>query len=178
MLDGAEIRIRPIKLSDASPLAELLVLNRDHLAPWEPERLPEWFTAMGQRDVIRRALDHHRRELGWAGAIVDQTGQLLGRVNLHNIVRGAAQSASLGYWVDAAHTGRGVATAAVAAILRVAFEELALHRVEAGTLVHNTASQRVLLHNGFTLIGVARQSIHIAGRWQDHQLYQAVNPDD
>lgn len=73
--------------------------------------------------------------------------------------------------------GRGVATTAVDAILRVAFDELGLHRVQAGTLVHNRASRRVLAKNGFTEIGLAPRYLQIAGRWQDHVLHQRLADD-
>jgi ribosomal-protein-alanine N-acetyltransferase len=61
-------------------------------------------------------------------------------------------------------------------MVRLAFEELRLHRVEAGTLVHDTASQRVLGRNGFVRYGLAPQYLHIAGRWQDHVLFQVLSP--
>ena len=75
------------------------------------------------------------------------------------------------------HQGRGVATAAVRAVLAVAFDRLGLHRVQAGTLVHNTASRRVLAKNGFAEIGFAPRYIRIAGRWQDHVLHQRLADD-
>jgi [ribosomal protein S5]-alanine N-acetyltransferase len=62
-------------------------------------------------------------------------------------------------------------------IVRVAFEELELHRVEAGTLVDNVASQRVLEKNGFTRIGLARRYLRIAGAWRDHILFQRTIED-
>jgi ribosomal-protein-alanine N-acetyltransferase len=95
---------------------------------------------------------------------------------LSNIVRGAFQSCNLGYWVRATHQGRGLATATVADIMRLAFDELRLHRIEAGTLLHNRASQRVLERNGFVRFGIAPQYLNVAGRWQDHAMYQALNP--
>jgi ribosomal-protein-alanine N-acetyltransferase len=53
-----------------------------------------------------------------------------------------------------------------------AFAELDLHRLEAGTLVDNLASQRVLTKNGFERIGLARNYLHISGAWRDHVLFQ------
>jgi [ribosomal protein S5]-alanine N-acetyltransferase len=108
--------------------------------------------------------------------IVDD-GEVVGRITMSDVVRGAFQSAHLGYWVAASHTGRGVATAAVAATARMAFTELRLHRLQADTLLHNTASQRVLERNGFVRIGTAPAYLRIAGRWQDHHLHQLVNQE-
>jgi Acetyltransferase (GNAT) domain len=75
--------------------------------------------------------------------IVD-SGALAGVIELSNLASGPFQSATVGYWVDDAHRGRGLATRGVAAIVELAFGELGLHRLEAATLVDNLASQRVL----------------------------------
>ena len=56
--------------------------------------------------------------------------------------------------MSAADNGRGLATAAVRDMIRVAFDELGLHRIQAGTLLHNIGSQRVLERNGFVRFGV------------------------
>jgi limonene-1,2-epoxide hydrolase len=59
-------------------------------------------------------------------------------------------------------------------MIDVAFAELGLHRIEAGTLPHNARSQAVLERNGFVRFGLAPAYLKIAGRWQDHVLYQAL----
>jgi ribosomal-protein-alanine N-acetyltransferase len=53
-----------------------------------------------------------------------------------------------------------------------------LHRLEGGTLLHNEASQRVLLRSGFEFFGIAPKLLFIAGAWQDHRLYQRILHDD
>lgn len=70
--------------------------------------------------------------------------------------------------------GQGIATAAVCAVMRVAFEDVGLHRIQAGTLVHNVGSRRVLEKAGFEAIGLARDYLRIDGAWRDHVLYQAL----
>jgi len=77
--------------------------------------------------------------------------------------------------VAQARNGRGIATTAVKLVVREAFMVLGLHRVEAGTLVDNVASQRVLEKAGFERIGLARRYLHIAGAWRDHILFQRLS---
>jgi [ribosomal protein S5]-alanine N-acetyltransferase len=168
------VTTRLIMLDDAAPLAELIRRNREFLAPWEPVRAEGYFTEDGQRRIIEDAL---RRcgEQSMVPHVILAHGDIVGRVNLNNIVRGPFQSASLGYWVSARHNGRGIATEAVSQIKHLAFGELGLHRIEAGTLLHNAGSQRVLERNGFERFGLARAYLQIAGRWQDHVMFQAVN---
>ncbi|HEY0240743.1 MAG TPA: GNAT family protein [Friedmanniella sp.] len=171
-----QVTVRPVRVDDAVALTALLVRNRTALAPWEPVRPDSYFTVEGQRVALAEAQRHHERGEDHPGLVLVD-GEPAGRMNLSHVVRGAAQSVSLGYWIDVDHQGRGVATAAVRAVLAVAFGELGLHRVDAGTLVHNHASRRVLAKNGFTEIGLAPRSVRIAGRWQDHVLHQRLADD-
>jgi RimJ/RimL family protein N-acetyltransferase len=73
---------------------------------------------------------------------LDDYVTVVGRVTLNEIVRGPFQPCHLGHWLSSAANGRGLATAAVRDIVRVAFGELGLHRIQAGTLIDNVRSQR------------------------------------
>lgn len=168
---------RLITVDDAPALTELVRRNREFLAPWEPLRDDAYFTVGVQRAGIEDSLVRHAQGTTAPRVILDQSGALVGRITLSGIVRGPFQSCSLGYWVDESHNGQGLATAAVGEILRVAFADLKLHRVQAETLPHNVASQKVLMRNGFTRIGFAPQYLSIAGRWQDHVLFQVLNSE-
>ena len=168
--------LRLVREDDAAELAALLTANREFLAPWEPLREASWFTAAGQLTALTESLLMHARGISYP-MVIELDDRIVGRANLNSIVRGAGQYASVGYWVAESVTGRGIATAAVAELRRTAFAGLNLHRLEAGTLPHNVASQRVLERNGFTRYGLAPQYVRIAGRWQDHLLYQLLNPD-
>jgi ribosomal-protein-alanine N-acetyltransferase len=167
-------RTRPVVPEDAAAIARLQAANRAFLAPWDAIRPDAFYTEAGQAVEVQRMIT--RREQGTlvAHAILDDDRALVGVIRLNDIVRGAFESCSLGYWVDRAANGRGYASGAVAAMVAVAFGELALHRVEAATLRHNAASQRVLAKNGFERFGMAPQYIRIAGEWQDHDLFQLL----
>jgi [ribosomal protein S5]-alanine N-acetyltransferase len=167
---------RIVSLDDAAPLAALVRANRAFLAPWEPVHDDDYFTAAGQHGSLALALEAYQRGAMVPLVILDEGGQPVGRININGIVRGASQSGTVGYWVSQSHNGRGFASAAVADVIQMAFTDLRLHRLEAGTLLHNTASQRVLLRNGFTPFAVAPSYLNIAGKWQDHILFQRLAP--
>jgi ribosomal-protein-alanine N-acetyltransferase len=93
-------------------------------------------------------------------------------VTISNLLYGPFRSANLGFWVAQRLNGKGLATRAVGEAVEIAFGELGLHRLEAGTLVNNVASQRVLEKNRFERIGLAPRYLQIAGEWRDHLLYQ------
>lgn len=162
-------------LDDAIALSALVSANREHLAPWQPRQAEVWFSEEGQAEGIRASLEAHSAGRQVPHVIVAD-GVVVGRIALNSVIRGAFQSASIAYWVDSTQTGRGIATAAVAKIVDLAFDDLQLHRVQGETLPRNAASRRVLEHNGFVEYGIAMDYLHIAGRWQDHVLYQRVHP--
>lgn len=168
-------RIRLLEPADAAELAALVRANRDFLAPYDPVRPDSHYTESGQRRRIAELRAQHGHGTCAPFAIVDDDGSIAGCVTLSGIVRGPLQSASLGYWVAEDRNGRGLAAAAVATTVGLAFQELALHRVEAGTLVDNVRSQRVLARNGFERYGLAPRYLKIAGRWRDHVLFQRLN---
>jgi ribosomal-protein-alanine N-acetyltransferase len=171
--DGYDLR--PLSPDDAAALAEAYVRNQDHLKRWEPRRPDEFFTADGQRDVIAGRLE--QVELGLYDCWVLWHGtQVVGTANLQNIVRGAMQGADVGYWVDADHVRKGLATAALEHLVQRA-RDLGLHRVGASTRLDNRPSQGVLLRCGFEQYGLIRQFLYLDGAWRDSVLFNLVLHD-
>jgi [ribosomal protein S5]-alanine N-acetyltransferase len=166
--------LRPLHIGDAERLAELVVRSREFLAPWEPLRPDSYFTLAGQQEAVALSLKSAASGLTEPFVILDDDGEVVGRINLNNIVRGPFQSASMGYWLDEQATGRGLATMAAGELVALAFGNLELHRVEAGTLPTNLASQAVLLRNGFEQFGYAPRYLSIAGVYSDHLLFQRL----
>jgi ribosomal-protein-alanine N-acetyltransferase len=168
-------RIRELDVADAPALAGAYRRNREHLAPWEPVRDESFFTERGQATASAGQLASARQGLvvPW---VVTHGERIVARVNLNNIVRGVLRSGALGYWVDVEHTRRGLAVGMVEFACEEALAR-GLHRVEAGTMLHNVASQRVLERCGFEVYGTAPSYLFIAGAWQDHRLFQRILHD-
>ena len=179
MIDlAAGIRLRMLDAGDGPELAAAYVRNRTHLAPWDPIRDEDFYTAeVQERGVLTLLADRDARRVTPFVLVRDEDAAVVGRVNVNNIVRGAFHSADLGYWIDASLAGRGLMTRAVAAVCEHAASDLELHRLQASTLLHNAASQRVLAANGFERIGMAPKYLRIAGEWQDHVLFQRILTD-
>jgi [ribosomal protein S5]-alanine N-acetyltransferase len=175
--DPSTVSIRLLRPSDAADLAKLYQANRQFLAPWEPTRDEAFFTHAGQEQRTTEMLGQFVAGHAFP-YLIEVDGAVAGRVNITNVSRGPFQNGQLGYWVDQQLNRRGVASRAVAAALDQAFNRHGLHRVEAATLVDNEASQRVLTRNGFHRIGLAPRYLQIAGRWQDHVLFQRIAEPD
>ena len=130
--------------------------------------------------VLRRhvqSLELARREDRRYAFGIWEDASLAGTLSLSNVIRGPMLTATIGLWLDHETRGRGVGKRAIALACRTAFEELGLHRVDAGVQPTNLASLGALRANGFTEIGVARQYLLIGGRWTDHLLLERLNPD-
>jgi [ribosomal protein S5]-alanine N-acetyltransferase len=175
---GERVYLRYPSMQDYSAWAELRALSRQYLAPWEPQWARDELTRSSFRRRLRAALREARDDLGYSYLIFAETPQrLVGGLNISNVRRGIAQTASIGYWIGAPYAGRGLMTEAARAVAPFAFTSLRLHRLEAACLPTNTASMRVLEKAGFRLEGMARQYLKIDGRWQDHNLYALLQDD-
>ena len=166
--------LRPVRAGDGAALSRAYLANREHLAPWEPLRTEAFFSVEVQERSAQQCVEESAAGRSARFVIESDDGEVRGRVNLNNIVRGAFWSADLGYWVDVSRLRRGLASRSVAQVAEYARSELGLHRLQAATLLHNIGSQRVLLENGFERIGFAPKYLRIAGEWQDHILFQRL----
>ncbi|MFD7262948.1 GNAT family N-acetyltransferase [Streptomyces sp. NPDC059874] len=178
IIDGVEMR--GLELGDAAGLAEAVERNRAYMKPYEPVRSEAFYTERGQLERIEGMLADRDggRLVPWVFVETGGVGAVIGVINLGSIALGPLCSGGVGYWVDAAWHGKGLATAALEEVCRVAREEVGLHRVEAQTLLDNVASQRVLRKVGFEECGMAPRYLHIDGAWRDHRLFQRLLHDD
>ena len=156
---------------NAGEVLRLVRDNREHLRQWEPRRDAAYFTLAGQRALLAQAAAEHARGTEDICGVRDLDARLVGRVALTGIERGPFRSCHLGYFIDHRFSGRGHATAAVRLMLRRAFDELGLHRVEAACMPANLASIRVLRKCGFRTEGLARSYLCINGVWEDHRRF-------
>ena len=164
--------------ADVPALVELETRNREQLLVGAPRRDEDWFTEAGQRTALAHALAAEEAGIGVPLGIrllAEGESRLVGRLTLSGITRGAFQSASLGYWVDEAETGRGIATHAVHLAVALAFGGLGLHRLQAEVQVGNDVSARVLERCGFTEYGLAPDYLRLGDGWADCRLFQLVH---
>ncbi|HXJ62991.1 MAG TPA: GNAT family N-acetyltransferase [Actinomycetota bacterium] len=124
--------------------------NRAYFAASISDRGDEFFEHFEERhDAL---LAEQEAGVGAYYVLVDDDGSILGRFNLVFVGEGVAE---LGYRVAQHATGRGVATAAVRDICRLAASQYAITEVRAAVAHGNLASRRVLLKAGFTAVGPA-----------------------
>lgn len=173
LADDRRVRLRLVEHHDAAALAAAYRENREHLAPWEPLRPDIYFDAAMQAASITRM--RQCLDAGTHLPLVLTDGEaIIGAVTISNIVRGGYQHGDLGYWLDHRYVGRGVMSAAIEKTMIMAREDLRLHRLQAAAMPANTRSRQTLLRAGFHHVGLARQYMSIAGRWEDHDLFERL----
>jgi [ribosomal protein S5]-alanine N-acetyltransferase len=164
---------------DAAALLEYARRNDGPQRPWSP---PTPLDAFTDQYILRRIRDaqqqlaagsHVRLWFRWRH---EERGPFVGALTLSGIELGPFRSARVGYHVDHELQGRGLMSEALRAVIRYAFDELRLHRLEASVIPSNERSVRVLERAGFVVEGYARKYLFINGQLRDHLLTSLSNP--
>ena len=135
-------------------------------SPLKPSVRPEMTT-----DEAIRYLHKQAREGTTYPFAIEVDGAFAGQITVNNIVRGSAQFASVGYWLDRDVAGRGVMPTAVALVIDHCFRSAGLHRIEIAIRPENSNSLRVVEKLGIREVGYAPRFLHIDGAWRDHRIY-------
>jgi ribosomal-protein-alanine N-acetyltransferase len=105
------------------------------------------------------------------------SGDLVGAVNLSEIILGLFRSTYLGYYGFAPHNGQGLMAEGVSLAVSHAFRALRLHRVEANIQPANRASIALVQSLGFVNEGLSRRYLKVAGRWRDHERWATITEE-
>ncbi|WP_433244642.1 GNAT family N-acetyltransferase [Actinomadura nitritigenes] len=103
------------------------------------------------------------------------SGAIAGVVNINSIIRGRFQSASIAYAAFAPTAGQGYMTEGLTLVVRYAFEQLQLHRLEAQIQPDNHASLKLVRKVGFRYEGCSPELLYIDGAWRDHERWAITN---
>ncbi len=177
------VGIRPMRLRDATAWSEVRTRNEDWLSPWEGGLPSQPAGGWGERHspaVFATMLRVLRREARAGRTLpfgVTYDGQLAGQVTVASVVRGALDSANVGYWVDGRLAGRGILPTALALVTDHCFGPVGLHRLEANIRPENAASRRVVGKLGFRPEGVHLRYLFTDGQWRDHLCFALTAED-
>ncbi|MGY1680153.1 GNAT family N-acetyltransferase [Geodermatophilus sp. SYSU D01176] len=178
-LSWGPVELHPPRRRDAEDWSRVRVANEAWLAPWEPTAAGPWaarHTPAAYRVMRRAAL--RRAAMGMSlPFVVRVEGRLAGQVTIDNVVRGALRSGNLGYWIDRAVAGRGMASLAVALVCDHAFGPARLHRVQADIRPENAPSRALVHRLGFRHEGLLRRYLDIDGDWRDHDTFALLAED-
>jgi ribosomal-protein-alanine N-acetyltransferase len=158
------VLLRVPERSDRDEFLELMGASRAFHSPWA--------TAPTDADRFAAYLADSRRVDFEAMLVCRQDdGAILGFFNLSQIVRYGLQSAYLGYAVGKPFAGQGYMREGIELVLRHAFMNLRLHRIEANIQPGNQASLALARGAGFRHEGFSPRYLKISGRWRDHERW-------
>ncbi len=171
-LDAGDCRLRPFSVADREGLAE--VANDRRIWRNLTDRFPHPYTLQDADEWIRLCAREGEPPRSLA---IDLDGRLVGGIGLELLGGQKAQVANIGYWVAPQWWNRGIATEALRAMTRYAFETFALRRLQATVFGWNPASSRVLEKCGYRFEGRLRRAIVKAGEITDELCYGLLRED-
>lgn len=158
------VRLSRPSARDLNELSELARASRGLHRPWV-------YLSPTQEGWRRYLLRTHRDDFVSYLLRRRDNDELVGVVNLSEIVRGVFQSAYLSFYAHARHAGRGLMKEGVGAAIRKAFRVHRLHRVEANIQPGNRTSLRLVRALGFRREGLSPKYLKIGGQWRDHERW-------
>jgi len=180
VLVGRRVRLRPLVDSDFNEWREVRERCRDWLLPWEPgppgvppDLVGDW-RSFATRCSSRAREAKAGNAYGFGIFVGDR---FAGEMNLSSVQRGPFQNGYVGYWVDRALAGHGYVPEAAVVMMRFAFEDLSLHRLQVSVVPRNSASRRVAEKLGLRHEGVAVRYLQINGNWEDHIRYAVTSEE-
>lgn len=163
----------------AQEVLDFYINNKDIFEPYEPERPDKFYTRAYQRALLAceyTAMTKMQSVRFWVFKKEDPD-KIIGTVSFSNIQPYIYSSCNIGYKFDKNYHHQGYAYEALVKIIHIIFTECKLHRINAYVMPDNISSQRLIRKVGFTFEGIARKSIYIQDRWQDHEQYSLLNDD-
>jgi len=153
------------------PTRQKMAMYQDFLTRNESYHKP-WVYHSFKQEYYDHYLKRIKRGVLQGCFIIDlQTNSLVGVININNILLGPMRMASLGYYGDAAYAGKGYMTEGMGLVLKYAFEDLGLHRLEANIQPENTPSIKLVQKLGFRKEGFSPKYLQIGGKWCDHERW-------
>lgn len=169
MLTQGDISLRIIRTKDSKTIEGLVLGNREWLRPWEATN-PYGPVSLDFKSQIRSLLRQLERSEGMPFVILYQ-GEVVGQLNVANILHGSVSSCVIGYWIAPEVAGKGITPTAVALAMDYMFNAVGIHRVEIDIRPENGASIRVVQKLGLRYEGLKKNYIHINGDWRDHYVF-------
>ena len=167
--------MRLVRLKDSKAMERLILGNREWLRPWEATN-PEGPTSFDIRAQIRMLLKQMDNNT-CLPFVIEENGEIVGQLNVANILFGSVSSCVIGYWVAPEVAGKGITPTAVALVCDYLFNVVGIHRIEIDIRPENLASLRVVEKLGFRYEGLKERYIHINNDWRDHYIFAITHEE-
>jgi RimJ/RimL family protein N-acetyltransferase len=162
--------VRCYNPSDALLLAESVTESLEHLRPWMPwvYNEPEPLGAKVQRLKRFRGMFDLGQDFIY-GIFNQEDTKLIGGTGLHT--RLGESELEIGYWIHKDYINQGFVTESTAALIKVAFELIQVHRLEIHCDPGNFVSAAIPRKLGFTHEGTLRAKTRFLDGWSDSMIW-------
>lgn len=163
-----EIQLALVQDSFALNYATLVQTQLDYLSQWLAWP-PYCQSEQAFTSFIQGALHEYAEGKSITCAILFN-GVIVGNCSLNNINR-SLQRADIGYWLSQDYQGKGIVTRSVQALIKIAFNDLDLEKVQLSAAVENHSSRQVAERLGMVLEGIITRNEKVGDRVLDHAIY-------
>ncbi len=169
-----ETELRVVHPDDAEELFAVIERNRERLREWLPWVVPEYSLESARNFLANSAAETaERRGLTMT---IRHRGAICGAISLHRINE-RPRNTSIGYWLDEAHQGKGIMTAACRAMVTKGFRNFGLHRIEIRCATWNHRSSAIPRRLEFLEEGILREAEWLHDRWVDLRVFSMLAQD-
>ena len=167
-LNTPRLLLRAFTLADVPPL---VALAGNYEVARNTLNIPHPYSQEDARRWVQLTQENYQQQTGYAFALeLQSSGKFIGGIGL--TIERRFDRAEAGYWLGQPYWSQGLASEALAAVLRFGFEELRLNKIYATHIAENPASGRVMLKNGMVQEGVLAQHTKRDGRYHDLWQYR------
>jgi ribosomal-protein-alanine N-acetyltransferase len=171
-----QLYIRHPARGDRAEWCELWDASREFIRPWFPKpksAAEDDTTSRFENHLATCDLTDGQKHL----VCRRKDDRIVGMVNLGQMFYGPFCNCYIGYFVFEPYKRMGYSSQGVRLVLRRAFGELKLHRVEANIIPRNKASVKLAKRAGFRLEGRSPRYLKIANVWEDHLRFAMTSED-
>lgn len=176
--DTERLTLKILDGSYARAVLDFYLRNRELFEKNEPPRQEGFYTCQHQKAILTAEYNmavHGTQFRFWI--FRKDTPELIGTVSFRSITRMYYQSCKLGYKLGREHWGQGYMTEALREGVRIAFDDLKLHRITSEVMPENDRSIRLMERLGFVNEGIERKVYFINGSWEDHILFSLISSE-
>jgi ribosomal-protein-alanine N-acetyltransferase len=178
--DGDRVRVSTVRVQDIAPYRRALEQSRQRLSRWNPVDPDDL-----ERQLLRQSRDH--RTFLVHARTPEGDHDIVGKINVSDVMRGRFESAAMGYDAYDPYAGRGLFSEGLRLVLNLAFTPetaggMGLHRVAAAVQPGNLRSAGLLRSLGFRREGFSPRMLWLPGAdgnqaWQDHVSYALLRDE-
>lgn len=175
----SRLTIRPLQLSDYAAWKVAYSTMQPPLNQWDRKNKPPAELTLPKFKTLLTSQKSNRSDDKFYDCAVFETAtrKLIGVVSVMDVLRGVGHSAYLGYAIFNQYWGLGFGSEAVVAMIEIAFEDLDLHRLEAGIEPSNKKSLELARSIGLRKEGLKKRAVFLNGDWVDLVIYAVTSED-